>query len=63
MGLGSNDGDNGAGRRMWMLHSPKGKNDVLRELDTVTGMVLQTLEIDNCVDGHGKYLCFSCCYI
>lgn len=50
-GLGSDDAA-GRGRRLWLLHSPQGADDQLREVDTVTGSVLQTLEVDGCADGH-----------
>jgi len=54
MGLGSDDKE-GKGRRMWLLKSwLKGGDprDLLVEIDTVTGKVMQELRIEGCVDGH-----------
>lgn len=54
-GLGSDDAE-GRGRRLWVLHSPEGADDQLREVDTITGSVLQTLEVSGASrqDGWGK---------
>jgi len=38
-------------RRMWLLDSPP-QYDVLLELDTVTGEIMQELEVEGTVDGH-----------
>eukprot|EP00586_Coscinodiscus_wailesii_P017754 CAMPEP_0172507696 /NCGR_PEP_ID=MMETSP1066-20121228/205733_1 /TAXON_ID=671091 /ORGANISM="Coscinodiscus wailesii, Strain CCMP2513" /LENGTH=214 /DNA_ID=CAMNT_0013285341 /DNA_START=25 /DNA_END=666 /DNA_ORIENTATION=- len=51
MGIGSED-EQGKGRRMWLLYSPSQQQDVLLELDTVTGEILQQLVILGCIDGH-----------
>lgn len=39
------------GKRAWILDSPQHR-DVITELDTVTGEVLQTLEIKDTIDAH-----------
>jgi len=56
MGLNNNNG-----RRLWLLDSPERRdindhNDRLLELDTVTGKILQSLIIDDCIDGHDAVL-------
>ncbi len=38
-------------RRLWLLESP-GDRDLLMELDTVTGEIMQILEIQGTLDGH-----------
>ena len=43
-GMGSAD-DAGRGQRLWLLDSPYRAEDVLREVDTLTGEVVQTLAV------------------
>jgi len=53
MALGSDvDNEDGKGRRMWLLDSPTKQFDELLELDTVTGEILQSLVINESIDGH-----------
>jgi len=55
LGLGANDKE-GKGRRMWLLKSflkdSTYSHDELLELDTVTGKILQSLLIEDSIDGH-----------